>query len=79
MASDLRHKTPEQLRAEIMYQDRMITTHDASIQGMEKRLADAEALVEATKASLSKQRMTRHNHYQRLVWAKNYLVMKGEG
>lgn len=78
MGSDLRYKTLEQLHAEIVYQERMIAVHDASIQKMEERLAEAEALVQATKASLSKQRMTRNNHHQRLTWAKNYRIMKEE-
>jgi soluble cytochrome b562 len=74
--SNLRHKTPDELRKEISYQERMLAFHDVSIAKMEKLLAEGEAYVEATKASLSKQRMTRNNHYQRYAWAKNYLVMK---
>lgn len=76
MPSGLRHKTPEQLRAEIVYQEQMVSSHDDSIKNMEEVLENARALVDATNASLSRQRMTRNNHQQRLVWARNYLLMK---
>ncbi len=76
--SNLRHKTPDELRKEISYQERMLAFHDVNIAKMEERLKQAEAYVEATKASLSQQRMTRNNHHQRHVWAKFYLMKKEE-
>jgi chromosome segregation ATPase len=76
MASDLRHKTPEQLRAEIAYQagrleeyDRNISEWVALVENLRDRLDDAEKAVDVA-------RQKRNNHHQRMVWAKNYLLMK---
>jgi hypothetical protein len=76
MASDLRHKTPEQLRAEIAYQEEMLKGYDRNIpewltltDSLRARLDDAEKTVGVL-------RQKRNNHHQRLVWAKNYLLMR---
>lgn len=76
MASDLRHKTPEQLRAEIIYQAERLKEYDRDISewltlidSLRARLDDAERAVDVA-------RQKRNNHYQRMVWAKNYLLMK---
>ncbi len=78
MASDLRHKTPEQLRAEIVYQDGKLAEYDTKIQQIDVQLQEAKALAEELMVDLSNKRMRRNNHHQRRVWAKNYLIMKGE-
>lgn len=77
MTSDLRHKTPEQLRAEIAYQEKKLPECEFHIQRTVWLIDDLSARLEAAEVALSKQRMTRNNHHQRLVWAKNYLIMKG--
>jgi septal ring factor EnvC (AmiA/AmiB activator) len=77
MASDLRHKTPEQLRTEIAYQEKKLSECDFNIPRTVWLIEDLSARLKAAEASLSKQRMTRNNHHQRLVWAKNYLLMRG--
>lgn len=76
MASDLRHKTPEQLRAEIVYQAERLKEYDRDISewltlidSLRARLDDAERAVDVA-------RQKRNNHHQRMVWAKNYLLMK---
>jgi hypothetical protein len=79
MGSDLRHKTPEQLRAEIVYQEGKLAEFDVSIPEWVTLIDSLRARLESAEASLSKQRTTRNNHHQRLVWAKNYLLMKGDG
>lgn len=79
MGSDLRHKTPEQLRAEIVYQEARLGAYDESIHDWVKLVDSLRARLESAEASLSKQRMTRNNHHQRLVWAKNYLMMNENG
>jgi len=77
MGSDLRHKTPEQLRNEIAYQVKKLSECDFNIPRTVWLIEDLSARLKSAEASLSKQRMTRNNHHQRLVWAKNYLLMKG--
>lgn len=79
MGSDLRHKNPEQLRAEIVYQEGKLAEFDVSIPEWVTLIDSLRARLESAEASLSKQRMARNNHHQRLVWAKNYLLMKENG
>lgn len=74
--SDLRHKTPDELRAEIRYQERRIASCDASIQNTERGLLELRQAVADAEATLSRQRINRNGHQQRLVWAKNYLLIK---
>lgn len=76
MASDLRHKTTEQLRVEIAYQEKKLAECDFHIPRTVWLIDDLSARLKAAEVALSKQRMTRNNHHQRLVWAKNYLLMK---
>ena len=76
--SDLRHKNEEELRREIAYQERVISERDEDIQAARDRLKIAEEAVNGELELLVKLRMKRNNHQQRLVWAKNYLIMKGE-
>jgi hypothetical protein len=76
MASDLRHKTPEQLRAEIVYQEKKLAECDFHIPRTVWLIDDLKASLQSAEVKLSNQRMTRNNHHQRLVWAKNYLLMK---
>lgn len=74
--SDLRHKTADQLRAEIKYQGRRIASYDESIRWGEADIAMLkEQLVVAEKKQVE-YRMKRNNHHQRLVWAKIYLDQK---
>jgi len=76
MASDLRHKTTEQLRAEIVYQEGRLEEYDknisewvALVENLRDRLDTAEKAIDAA-------RQKRNNHHQCMVWAKNYLLMK---
>lgn len=70
------HKTPSELRAEIAYQERAIGGLDLEVTRGERRLADLKADVQADEDALGLRSMARNNHHQRLVWAKNYLMMK---
>lgn len=74
--SDLRHKTPEQLRAEIKYQERMIASYDESIKWSDTEIAMMEETIKDEQKKLVEYRMKRNNHHQRMVWAKNYLLIK---
>ena len=76
MASDLRHKTTEQLRAEIAYQEKKLAELDLNIPWLVWLIDDLKASLQSAEVKLSNQRMTRNNHHQRMVWAKNYLLMK---
>lgn len=74
--SDLRHKSAGELRKEISYQAARIDALDDSISAAKERLRIAEEAVNAELDNLVKLRMKRNNHQQRLVWSKNYLIMK---
>jgi hypothetical protein len=74
--SDLRHKSPDELRKVIAYEGQMIEHNSLLIQRLEQRLKEAQERVEWTKEELGKHRMWRNGHHQRLVWAKNYLLTK---
>lgn len=76
MASDLRHKTPEQLRSEIAYQDRSLAELDRVIPNLVDAVENLIDQLESAKTILDAARMKRNNHHQRLVWAKNYLLMR---
>jgi hypothetical protein len=77
MGSDLRHKTPEQLRSEITYQNRMLEELDCLvIPNLSESIETLTDQLESAKTILDAARQKRNNHHQRLVWAKNYLLMK---
>jgi septal ring factor EnvC (AmiA/AmiB activator) len=76
MASDLRHKTPEQLRAEIAYQAGRLERYDKNISEWVALVENLRARLDAAEKAIDAARQKRNNHHQRLVWAKNYLTMK---
>lgn len=74
--SDLRHKTPEQLRDEIKYQEWAISAADYNIKSVEGEISAIKDKLEKAEKQLGEYRMKRNNHHQRMVWAKNYLLIK---
>lgn len=74
--SDLRHRSPDELRKVIAYEGQMIERNDLLIDQLEKRLKEAHQLVASTEEALGKHRMWRNGHHQRMVWTKNYLMTK---
>lgn len=76
MASDLRHKTPEQLRAEIAYQEEMLKGYDRNIPEWLTLIDSLRARLDDAEKTVGVLRQKRNNHHQRMVWAKNYLTMK---
>lgn len=76
MASDLRHKTPEQLRSEIVYQEGRLEEYDKNISEWLTLIDSLRARLDDAEKTVGVLRQKRNNHHQRLVWAKNYLLMK---
>jgi uncharacterized coiled-coil DUF342 family protein len=76
MASDLRHKTPEQLRSEIVYQEERLKEYDRNIPEWLTLIDSLRARLDEAEKTVGDLRQKRNNHHQRLVWAKNYLLMK---
>ena len=76
MASDLRHKTPEQLRAEIVYQEERLKEYDRNIPEWVALVENLRARLDGAEKTVGDLRQKRNNHHQRLVWAKNYLLMR---
>jgi chorismate-pyruvate lyase len=76
MASDLRHKTPEQLRAEIVYQAERLKEYDRDISAWLTLINSLRARLDEAERAVDVARQKRNNHHPRMVWAKNYLLMK---
>jgi uncharacterized coiled-coil DUF342 family protein len=76
MASDLRHKTPEQLRAEIIYQGERLNEYDRNIPEWLTLIDSLRARLDDAEKTVGVLRQKRNNHHQRLVWAKNYLLIR---
>ena len=76
MASDLRHKTPEQLRSEIAYQAGRLEEYDRNISEWVALVENLRARLDAAEKAIDAARQKRNNHHQRMVWAKNYLLMR---